>query len=158
MPITIETDGSNESGPCECCGHMGRTVWGYLHDNSSPVAAYFVQWTLGRVEDHGANFDLIIGEWGGHSSPKDRAVVAVAFRRVSGAPQFMIIDAESRPAARSKHLATVAMQRVDVVGTPLAPRVFAMLDAIWTGDSRIAEVVEHVSVPGSASESDPRKD
>src|SRR5688500_19649419 len=111
MAITVEPEGSNDSGPCECCGNMSRTVWGYLHEDGAAVAAYVLQWTLGRVADHGANFDLMIGEWGAESTPEDRSVVAVAFRRMPEGPQFMVIDAAGRPAAESKEVSASALRR-----------------------------------------------
>jgi len=137
--ITVEPDGSNDSGPCTCCGNMSRTVWGYLRHAQNPLAAYYVHWTLGRI-DHGANFDLVVGRWGEGTSPSDRAVVAVAFRSMSNGPQFMVIDAEGRPAARPGALADRALRRDQVIGTPLAAEVFAMLDAIWLNDKRIGEL------------------
>ena len=118
---------------------MSRTVWGYLYDEGATAAVYYVQWTLGRV-DHGANFDLVIGQWGEDSNPKDRSVVAVAYRLMDSGPQFMVIDAMDRPVAKSGRLAILALPRNDVIGTPLAQRVFALLDAIWLGDERIAEL------------------
>ena len=127
------------TGPCECCGNMSRTVWGYLLDEGATIAVYYVHWTLGRI-DHGANFDLVIGQWGENSTAKDRSVVAVAYRLMEGAPQFMVIDAINRPVAKSGTLANAAMRRDQVIGTPLAPRVFEMLDAVWLGDKRIAEL------------------
>ena len=145
MAITVYPEGSNDHGTCECCGNMSRTVWGYLHEGGAAVAAYFVQWTLSRVGDHGANFDLVIGKWGEQSSPENRSVVAVAFRWMPEGPQFMVIDAAERPAAQAKDLAATAKRRDEVIGTPLAPRVFEMLDAIWVGDRRIAEVTRQVA-------------
>jgi hypothetical protein len=137
--IIVETDGSHDSGPCSCCGNMSRTVWGYLYDAETPFAAYYVHWTLARI-DHGANVDLVIGKWGDETSPKDRSVVAVAFRWMSNGPQFMVIDAEERPAAKDGTLANTALRRDQVIGTTLASKVFAMLDAIWLHDQRIGEL------------------
>ncbi len=147
MTIDVDPEGTKDHGPCECCGNMSRTVWGYLHEDGAAVAVYFVQWTLSRVGDHGANFDLIIGKWGEQSSLEDRSVVAVALRWVPEGPQFMVIDAAERPSAQSKDLAAWAKRRDEVIGTPLAPRVFAMLDAIWLGDSRISEVTRPGATP-----------
>jgi hypothetical protein len=118
---------------------MSRTVWGYLHRADNPVAVYYVHWTLGRV-DHGANFDLVVGPWDEGTLPADRAVVAVAFRWMPNGPQFMVIDAEGRPAAKPGALANRALRRDQVIGTPLAAEAFAMLDAIWLHDRRIGEL------------------
>src|SRR4051812_21661400 len=137
--ITVEPGASKDSGPCSCCGNMSRTIWGNLHHAENPVAAYYVQWTLNRV-DHGANFDLVVGKWGEGTTPKDRAVVAVAFRWMQNGPQFTVIDAEGRPAAKPGALAGRALRRDQVVGTPLAADVFAMLDAIWANDRRVGEL------------------
>jgi hypothetical protein len=137
--FSIEESGSNDHGPCECCGNNSRTVWGFVHQGGRTVAAYFVQWTLTRIQDHGANFDLVVGEWGDETSPTDRQVVAVELRIIDGGPQFMVIDAADRQAAMSENLAASSLRRDQVIGTPLAAEVFAMLDAIWLGDSRLAE-------------------
>ncbi len=138
MAFIVETSGSNDFGPCSCCGHMSRTVWGYLNREDQTVAVYYVQWTLGRL-DHGANFDLIVGPWDSDSSADDRSVVAVAYRLTPKGPQFMVIDALERPAAKST-LAKTALKRGQVIGTPLAAEIFAMVDAIWLHDGRIREL------------------
>lgn len=139
MAITVETGGASDYGPCDCCGNMSRLVWGDLYDAGLKVSTYFVHWTLGRL-DHGANFDLVIGRWDDRSSPKDRRVVAVAYRLMDDGPQFMVIDGKGRPVAKDESLAASALRRDQVIGTSLAPAVFAMLDAIWLGDRRIAEL------------------
>src|SRR5581483_4903170 len=138
--FTVEPSGSSDHGPCECCGNNSRTVWGNIHAGQETVAVYYVQWTLNRVADHGANFDLILGPWGEGTSSADRCVVAVAYRLIDGKPQFMVIDADGRPVAKSGKLAEMVLRRDQVVGTPLAPDVFAILDAIWLDDGRIREL------------------
>lgn len=104
------------------------------------VAAYYVQWTRTRVHDHGANFDLVIGDWGAGTTPQQRCIIAIAFRIIDGQPQFMVIDAADRPVAKDDTLAATALRRNDVIGTPIASEVFAILDAIWLGDERIVEL------------------
>ena len=52
-----------------------------------------------------------------------------------GSPALMIIDAADRPAAKGD-LARTALARADVVGTPLAAQVFALVDAIYEQDRR----------------------
>jgi hypothetical protein len=141
----VEAVGSNDHGPCECCGNRSRTVWGCLRSGGRLVASYFVQWTLTRVHDHGANFDLVLGRWGEGTSPADRKIVAVAYRIIDGAPQFMVIDAADRPVAKSGKLAAAALRRDQVIGTPLATDVFAMLDSVWLSDDRIGELTGKVA-------------
>jgi hypothetical protein len=139
IPLEVETDGTNDFGPCECCGNMSRTVRGYLHQGDVVVAAYYVSWTLGRP-DHGAHFDLIIGKWGDRSTAQDRYGISLAHRLMPNGSGFMIVDAGGRTAADSK-LVGRAMRREEVVGTPLAKQAFALVDAIADQDRRIAEVL-----------------
>lgn len=137
--FTAEPDGSHDHGPCPCCGSTSRTVWGYLTGDGRTAGVYYVHWTVGRV-DHGANFDIVIGRWGEGSSPADRSNIAVAFRLMPEGPQFMVVDAGGRPLARRGSLAANSLRRDQVIGTPVATEVFAMLDAIWVQDHRICEL------------------
>jgi hypothetical protein len=138
--LEIETSGCNDYGPCECCGNMSRRVWGYVHSATGSVAAYFVHWTLTRVADHGANFDLIIGKWGEGASSADRDVVSLAYRLEATGPSFMVIDATDRPAATGG-LADRVLLRSQVVGKPIAKQAFAIVDAILAKDERVVEVL-----------------
>lgn len=47
----------------------------------------------------------------------------------------MVIDAHKRPVARSD-LVAKALSRLEVIGTPLAPHVFEIVDAIYEQDAR----------------------
>lgn len=117
-----------------------RTVWGYLHRGDITEAAYFVQWTLGQVDRHGANFDLIVGKWGPGTSREGRSAVALEFRRTEKGPVFTVVDSRNRPIAASD-LVGKALTRSRVVGTPLARAAFELVDAVWLHDERIAEIV-----------------
>jgi NAD(P)H-hydrate repair Nnr-like enzyme with NAD(P)H-hydrate dehydratase domain len=101
------------------------------------VAAYFVTWTQQRP-DHPASFDLVLGTWGASTTKQDRQAVALDYRIIEGSPQFMVVDAEGRLAANE--LADAALKRSEVVGTPLAGEVFALIDAIYLGDLRLTEI------------------
>lgn len=136
---TLEIDGSKDFGNCGCCGNTSRTVWGYVSRGDVGEAAYFVQWTVGAVDQHGASFDLIVGKWGG-APASERCGVSVAFRRMPTGPGFMIIDAETRPIAQNENVGT-CLRRDEVVGTPLAKQVFDILDTICIQDPRIAELL-----------------
>lgn len=127
---------------CECCGGESRTASGLVYDDDGDAtAAYFVHWTLGKVDSHGAMFDFIVGEWGEGATSAGRSAVSVAFRINPEGPSFMIVDATDRPVAESELVGHVLL-RADVVDTPLAQEVFRIVDAIWLQDSRIAEIVE----------------
>jgi hypothetical protein len=141
--LTIEPSGSKDFGPCDCCGGQSRTVWGYAHGAVGTVAAYFVQWTLGHVDRHGAHVDVVIGEWGDGADRSARCSISLEFRRTDTGPSFMVIDSGGRPVA-SSGLVGKSLARADVVGTPLAQLAFDVVDAIWLQDERIADIVgEH---------------
>lgn len=115
--LRIEPGGSKDLGPCDCCRGNSRTVWGYVYDSGGATAAYFVQWTLGHVDRHGAQFDLIIGEWGDEAQRSDRCSISLEFRRTDQGPSFMVIDSADRPIA-SSDLVGESLARADVIGTP----------------------------------------
>ncbi|HEV2549370.1 MAG TPA: hypothetical protein VGU20_18675 [Stellaceae bacterium] len=102
------------------------------------MAAYFVGWAEQRP-DHGASFDLILGKWGASATKQDRYAVALDYRIVEGSPQFMVVDAQGRLTSDGD-LADSALKRSEIIGTPLAPQVFALIDAIYMGDPRLHEI------------------
>jgi hypothetical protein len=138
--LSINPDGSRDFGPCECCGNFSRTVWGSIYHGQTMIATYIVQWTLNNPE-HGANFDLVIGKWDDDdaTSVKDRKTVALKYHNTDGGTGFAVIDAADRMAGQPE-FTNVALSRAQVIGTPLAADAFAMVDAIWLRDPRIAEV------------------
>jgi hypothetical protein len=133
---SIELSGTHDFGPCECCGENSRTVWGYVYCDNAAEAVYYVHWSLGKVAEHSAHFDIIIGEWGDGSEPADRRTVSLEFRQGLG---FMVIDATARKIAGEK-IAGKALNRDEVIGTPLAQQAFDIVDAVWLQDARIAEL------------------
>jgi hypothetical protein len=138
--LAVEPTGAKNSGPCPCCGHDTRRVWGLVRTRRSARAAYFVQWAPGLVPEHGANIDLIIGKWGERATAADRVLVALEFRRLGTGPAVMVIDAGDRPAV-SSDLVGRALQRAEVIGRPVAERAFAIVDAVLAQDKRVAELL-----------------
>lgn len=137
--ITLEPTGGSEFERCECCGRNSRIVWGLARRDGEAHASYFVHWTLGRVAEYGAHFDLIFGLWGEETTRADRYAVALEYRRTDQGPAFMVIDASTRPFAQSE-LVGRALRRDEVLGTTSATAAFELVDAIWLNDSRIVEV------------------
>ena len=128
----IEESGHSD-GHCECCGTTTKRVWGIVGRNGAAVGAYFVTWTQGKP-DHGAQFELILGTWGDSSARDDRYMVALDHQLIDGATQFMLVDAQDRATSASPLVGT-ALKRSDVIGTPLAHQVFAIVDAVYMSDS-----------------------
>jgi len=138
--LELEPTGAKDCGPCPCCGNNSRCVWGLVRTPSAALATYFVHWTLGRVHDHGANFDLIIGKWGEQASAAERVLVALEYRLLDSGPSFRVIDAGNRPAA-SSDLVGRALLRAEVIGHPVAEQAFAITDAVLAQDKRVAELL-----------------
>ena len=134
----IATPLGESSGTCECCGRTSKKIWGELSANDAVLAVYFVHWTEGAPE-HMPNFDILMGAWGEGAEPHNRVLVSLLFRPSVDGGAFMVIDAHER-LARFQDLCTKAMRRSEVVGTPLATDVFALVDAVWLEEPRIAEV------------------
>jgi hypothetical protein len=138
--LRVEPTGTKDHGPCECCGNNSRCVWGFIHARKGMLASYFVHWTVGRVSDHGANFDLILGNWGAKAIAADRRLVTLAYRLFETGPEFMVIDGHERPAANSELFGRV-LRRSEVVGQPIAKQAFDAVDAILAQDARVLELL-----------------
>lgn len=96
-----------------------------------------MHWTVGHLDEPGANLDLVIGAWGNEVGAQDRAAISLLYREPEDAsPAFMVIDAPDRPIGKSELIGS-ALQRGEVVGTPLADHVFALVDAIYEQDERL---------------------
>lgn len=132
--IEIEQGEESSLTFCDCCGTATRAVNGYAFNELGARATYIVRWTDGHVARSGAEFDLIIGEWGGAPS-SNRVAISLAYQLTDTGPGFMVVDARNR--SGSSDLAGRKLRREEVIGTPLATEVFAIIDAVWLQDSRI---------------------
>ncbi|MBO6719320.1 MAG: hypothetical protein JJ913_15285 [Rhizobiaceae bacterium] len=122
-------------GHCDCCGDTTRRVWGFVKYYDEPFGAYYLGWTVGKP-DHGAAFDLVLGNWSEDAPSSSRFAVSLDYRLIDGSGAFMVVDAEDRiPTQDGKPMFDVALKRTDVIGTALAPEVFAIVDAIFMSDS-----------------------
>jgi hypothetical protein len=139
--IVVEPTKHNDSGPCECCGAMSRTVWGHIYADGESRAVYYVQWTLGQVPRHGANVDLLMGEWGDDSTPQQRVAVSIVYRVGEHGPEFYSIDPDHRPHAQSG-LADNFIPGRHVLGNPVGADAYAFLHAIFGQDQRVSELVQ----------------
>jgi hypothetical protein len=91
----------------------------------------------GRLATHYPNFDLIIGAWGDGTGPEDRVLVSML--HLPGG--ITVVNGAGRP-ADDRALCSRALTREEVIGTPLAANTFALFDAVWVQDERIAELRE----------------
>lgn len=135
-------------GPCECCGDISRLASGMVRLNDEPYALYQVHWTNSHIVKHGAEFYIILGEFGEGTTAADKFAVALHFFVESDRFGFMVVDAD-KTTISSHPLVGRALSREDVIDTPLAEEVFELVDAIWLEDGNIAEVRDSI-VPPSA--------
>jgi hypothetical protein len=136
MTLQVESLGAGETGRCECCGRISRKVWGVVHRDRLTLATYFVHWPVGHVFETGAHIDVVLGKWGVGSGAEDRYAVRLAYRIFDHGPEMMVIDASHKHVLNT--LAVQCLKRSDVIGSPLAPTVFAICDAFLVQDQRIA--------------------
>ena len=130
--LVVDPD-EESSGHCDCCGNLTRRIWGYIATQDACIALYYVRWVVDHLE-HDPLFEFVIGPWGDGTEAKDRYCVALIYRASMGS--FMVIDAHENDLANGS-IAGTGLRRDDVIGTPLAPQVFAMVDAIWLRDRRL---------------------
>jgi len=137
----LEDQRITEYGPCKCCGDMSRSATGLVRLDDEPYAAYQVHWTTHQVARHGAEFYLILGEWGDGTTAVDKFAVALHYFIEPDRSGFAVVDADQTSIA-SNPLVGRALPREDVIGTQIAADAFRLVDAIWLGDENIAEVVQ----------------
>jgi hypothetical protein len=58
-----------------------------------------------------------------------------------GRPDIMVIDAKDRPMAKKTALVSRALDRDEVIGTPLAQEVFALIDEVFLHDPRVPKLL-----------------
>lgn len=129
--LEVEATGA-KNGLCECCKTETQHHWGFVHFDNSTIASYFVKWTKKRP-DHGAWFDLLIGEWGKHGNPAKRTHIALEFLLIDGKPNFIVRNSEDA----NQDYSSVAINgslRDEIIGTGSASHIFAITDAIYMSD------------------------
>lgn len=126
-------------GPCECCGDVSRLATGMVRLDGEPYALYQVHWTNNHIVEHGAEFYLVLGEFGEGTTAANKFAVALHFFVEPDRFGFAVVDADRTPIS-SNPLVGRALSRANVINTPLAQEVFDLIDAIWLEDENIAEV------------------
>ncbi len=139
-PVTLWTIEPSKtfSHACECCGNASTTANGFVYREGVARAVFFVTWIPGKVHEHCASIDLIVGTWG-NTACRDRHGVSLVYRGAPSHPGCMVVDASARLRSAT-NLVDTPMARTAVVGTPLAEEVFAIVDAIWLQDERVADL------------------
>ena len=100
-----------------------------------------MQWTLGQVKKHGANIDLVLGEWGDGSTPAQRVAVSLVYRVGPNGPEFASVDPDDRPHANAG-LADRRIPGRHVLGNPVGADSYAFTHAVFGQDARVKELVD----------------
>jgi len=113
---------SQATGNCKCCGSGTRSSTGTAVLAGGDEALYIARWTDGEP-DHGIAFIIVPGELG--------AFISVLYSFEDDA--FTVVGEEGYDWRLSDDGMRI-LDRNDVIGTPLAKEVFAILDEIWLHD------------------------
>lgn len=131
--FTIEPGRENDLTPCECCGATTRIVRWFVYKAGTARAVYLVRWSVGE-QHRDSDVAVSIGAWcDADQSP--RQLVALSLRQLENRPAFMIVDVEQTRWGSEETLGE-PKKRVEIIGTPLADEVFAILDAVALQDMR----------------------
>ena len=136
MKFQFEERTITNYGPCECCGDVSLFASGLVRRNLEPYAIYQVHWTKNQVVKHGAEFYILLGEFGEGTTAADKFAVALHFFVEDHRHGFMVVDAD-RTSIASHPLVGRALPRSSVINTPLAKEVFELTDAIWLEDETL---------------------
>jgi hypothetical protein len=79
--------------------------------------------------------------------PRQRFGVSMLLTPRDGRPDIMVIDAKDRPVARKSELVGRALDRDEVIGTPLAQDVFAFIDEVFLQDPRAPDMLSDGARP-----------
>ena len=130
----IEAGRANDLAPCVCCGATSRIVRGFVYEAGTARAVYLVRWSFGPRHRDG-DVAVSIGGWC-DADPSQRRLVALSLRQLEKGPAFMVVDAASTQWGEEDELGA-PMGRDEVIGTPLAREIFAILDAVAQQDARV---------------------
>jgi hypothetical protein len=136
-PITVEP-GERSDTPCACCGDHSHTVWGeLLGGDGATLAVYYAGWIENPADHPELWLTLSLGPWGGGASGGDRATVPIVAFRDGDAWSFGAHDHGRLP--DDETLLGRRLTREEVLAHPRIGEIWALADALWLGDPRIAE-------------------
>src|SRR5690349_18733931 len=122
-------------GVCPCCGTDTACTRGTVREGPTQIARYFIKWTVG-TPSHGMVWLLSLPEVVGGRA------VAVSLRYSFEQNSFMVRHHDDEPWT-SDELAGFGdlLDRDDVIDTPIADRVFAVVDDVWLSDPYLQDFV-----------------
>ncbi|MEP5630362.1 MAG: hypothetical protein ABJP79_00615 [Tateyamaria sp.] len=130
--ITV-LEGDHEQIPCDCCGKTTTKISGDIEGPNGWLGFYFVRFS-GAHPEHPAVFRIATGDWSDGALAENRWIFDLEYD--VGAEGFRVLDTKSQGDGAS----ATYLDRADIVGSSFAPEAFAMVDAIFMKDTRLAEL------------------
>ena len=111
---------------CDCCGSKTQKVTGTAYLDVESEALYIGRWTVGQPE-HGMAFLILPNGVGAFVS------LLYSFENES----FMVVGEDGTDWYLGEHSMPI-LDRDEVIGTPLAGKVFEFIDEIWLHDKAVS--------------------
>jgi len=123
-------------GVCSCCGSATACTRGDVVRDGRPVGKYLVKWTVGDPS-HGMGWLVSFPE-----SDSGRLIaVSLGYSFEHGAFMVRHVEDYSWTEDRVADYGEI-IDRDRVIGTPLAERLFDLVDDVWLGDPYVRDFVE----------------
>jgi|SRR5580765_3952745 len=134
-PVPATNINHHHRGVCPCCGSDTACTHGIVEKDGQRIASYLVKWTVGNPS-HGMGWLISLP-----SQPSGREVsvsLGYSFEHHS----FMVRHLNDYPwDADDLSGFGEMLDRDQVIGTPLAEQVFAVVDDVWLSDPYVQDFV-----------------
>lgn len=124
-------EGEVEHTACNCCGKLTTVVTGYLEVGALSAGWYTVGVTL-DAPNHLPLCRLYIGDWTEGAGPDERWGIRIGISPEG--PQLLDWSEDERAQAQPVF---TPLNRPQVLGTPLEPQLWTLMDTIIGADSRL---------------------
>jgi hypothetical protein len=136
--IEVEVgEDQNPPFPCQCCGNLSHSSYGYLYSDGSAHAVYFARWT--EHHDNGPRVTMLIslGEWGtDHPRLGARVCMALlAWTRDDGVV-YSVLNAGDTSWATQAALGTM-LTRDEALAHPYRDEFFHLAEHVTAEDPAI---------------------
>src|SRR5688572_23044197 len=124
IPVTAESEGTESTTLCECCGRAIYEGYGVLRSGQDDLADYWYRWS----EGHEQRFCLAISACDSNSSPVGGLAV-VSARREGDSLVYTVLEPDQSPWPDSPTFGPV-LTREQALSGQVTPNLFGLVDAI----------------------------
>ena len=136
----VEPGAEKIIGHCDGCGHETRTFRGFVNDQDGAYAVYLCTYTASHPE-LGVDMAISMGGWGVGNESSLKQCVALEWRQSETGPGCRVIDA-SDSRWHGTDLLGRMLSREQAMNSAKATEAFAVTDAIWQSDQRLAAALD----------------